>query len=62
MRRGPHAECPGSVGVPRAVTGVCAGASWIGGIDDLVFAFEGDDPMVEELGGPLGLQQVTPLV
>jgi hypothetical protein len=30
---------------------VCAEASWIGGIDDLVFAFEGDDSMVEELGG-----------
>jgi hypothetical protein len=30
---------------------VCAEASWIGGINDLVFAFEGDVPMVEELGG-----------
>jgi hypothetical protein len=50
MRRGPHAEWLGSVGVHCVVTGVCAEASWIGGIDDLVFAFEGDVPMVEGNG------------
>jgi hypothetical protein len=38
VRRGPHAEWPGSVGVPNGVVGVCAEASLAQGVGARVFA------------------------
>jgi hypothetical protein len=54
VRRGPHAEWPGSVGVPGAVMGVCVVASLdLRDRRSCTCSFEDDSPMVEELGGLL---------
>jgi hypothetical protein len=61
VRRGPHAERPGSVGVPGAVVGGCVEASFGSEGSSVMYEqFEDDSPWWRCSGGSWFVQRVAP--